>query len=191
VRNISRDPDGWVNVVDRENHRIQVFDGSGRYETQVNNLPRRCGIFMPYCSCPICYVGELGPATHTNRDYPNLGPRLSSGSGPGDRFASRNYGGGSEHQDRCLTPLRACLNAQCRGTRVRHADDAHSRALWCETVQNLGGLPSVGRGIRPGVAQGKLDDQGRDYLRALFSLQVLDGLDRHHGSDDATQAWCR
>jgi hypothetical protein len=34
-------------------------------------------MFMPYCSCPICYVGELGPATRTNRNYPNLGPRLS------------------------------------------------------------------------------------------------------------------
>src|SRR6185436_9853177 len=55
-------PDGWVYVADRENHRIQVFDGNGRYETQFNNLHRPCGMFMPYCSCPICYVGELGPA---------------------------------------------------------------------------------------------------------------------------------
>ena len=77
VHNISCDPDGWVYVADRENHRIQVFDGNGRYETQFNNLHRPCGIFMPYCSCPICYVGELGPATRTNRNYPNLGPRLS------------------------------------------------------------------------------------------------------------------
>ena len=77
VHNISCDPDGWVYVADRENHRIQVFDGNGRYETQFNNLHRPCGIFMPYCTCPICYVGELGPATRTNRNYPNLGPRLS------------------------------------------------------------------------------------------------------------------
>ena len=75
VHNISCDPDGWVYVADRENHRIQVFDGNGRYETQFNNLHRPCGIFMPYCTCPICYVGELGPATRTNRNYPNLGPR--------------------------------------------------------------------------------------------------------------------
>src|SRR6202049_1831514 len=77
VHNISCDPDGWVYVADRENHRIQVFDGNGRYETQFNNLHRPCGMFMPYCTCPICYVGELGPATRTNRHYPNLGPRLS------------------------------------------------------------------------------------------------------------------
>jgi hypothetical protein len=77
VHNISCDPDGWVYVADRENHRIQVFDDNGRYETQFNNLHRPCGMFMPYCSCPICYVGELGPATRTNRDYPNLGPRIS------------------------------------------------------------------------------------------------------------------
>ena len=70
VHNISCDPDGWVYVADRENHRIQVFDGNGRYETQFNNLHRPCGIFMPYCTCPICYVGELGPATRTNRNYP-------------------------------------------------------------------------------------------------------------------------
>jgi len=54
-----------------------VFDGNGKYETQYNNLHRPCGIFVPYCTCPICYVGELGPATRTNRNYPNLGPRLS------------------------------------------------------------------------------------------------------------------
>src|SRR6478736_6967432 len=77
VHNISCDPDGWVYVADRENHRIQVFDGNGRYEAQFNNLHRPCGIFMPYCTCPICYVGELGPATRTNRNYPNLGPRVS------------------------------------------------------------------------------------------------------------------
>ena len=30
--NIVCDEDGWVYVADRENHRIQVFDGSGRFE---------------------------------------------------------------------------------------------------------------------------------------------------------------
>ena len=75
--NIACDADGWVYVADRENHRIQVFDSDGRYETQWNTVHRPCGLFMPRCSCPLCYVGELGPALALTRDYPNLGPRLS------------------------------------------------------------------------------------------------------------------
>lgn len=77
VHNITCDPDGWVYVADRENHRVQVFDGKGRYETQWNNLHRPCALFMPYCSCPICYIGELGPSQAVNRNYPNIGPRIS------------------------------------------------------------------------------------------------------------------
>src|SRR2546430_3775097 len=32
--NIVSDSDGWVYVADRENHRVQIFDGNGRYETR-------------------------------------------------------------------------------------------------------------------------------------------------------------
>ena len=95
--NIHCDPDGYVYVADRENHRIQVFDGNGKYETQFNNLHRPCGMFMPYCSCPICYVGELGPATRTNRNYPNLGARLSIIDNKGNlltRIGGENVGTG-------------------------------------------------------------------------------------------------
>ena len=45
--NIACDADGWVYVADRENHRIQVFDGSGRFETQWHDLHRPSGMFMP------------------------------------------------------------------------------------------------------------------------------------------------
>ena len=60
AHNITCDADGWVYVADRENHRVQVFDGNGKYETQWNNLHRPCGLFMPPGKCPICYIGELG-----------------------------------------------------------------------------------------------------------------------------------
>src|SRR5438067_3822978 len=42
VHNIATDADGFVYVADRENHRVQVFNGEGRYETQWNNLHRPC-----------------------------------------------------------------------------------------------------------------------------------------------------
>lgn len=62
VHNIATDADGWVYVADRENHRVQVFNGEGRYETQWNNLHRPCAL----CCCggaksPTFVIGELGP----------------------------------------------------------------------------------------------------------------------------------
>ena len=77
VHNICCDADGWVYVADRENHRVQVFDGTGKFETQWQNLHRPCGLCMPYGHRPIFYVGEVGPAAAVSRDIPNLGPRVS------------------------------------------------------------------------------------------------------------------
>lgn len=88
VHNIATDPDGWVYVADRENHRVQVFDGEGRYETQWNNLHRPCAL----CCCggaknPTFVIGELGPGLAVNRKVPNLGPRLSIVNARGERIA--------------------------------------------------------------------------------------------------------
>ena len=74
---IACDADGWVYVADRENHRIQVFDGNGGFETQWHNLHRPSGMYMPPGRCPVCYVGEIGPYYGFNRGAPNLGPRLT------------------------------------------------------------------------------------------------------------------
>lgn len=75
--NICCDADGWIYVADRESHRIQVFDGDGRYETQWNNLHRPSGLYMRPGKCEICYVGENGPLLDVNRHWPNIGPRVS------------------------------------------------------------------------------------------------------------------
>ncbi len=77
VHNICCDEDGWVYVADRENHRVQVFEGAGNYEAQWNNLHRPCGLYMERGKRPLCYIGELGPGLAVNRDVPNLGPRIS------------------------------------------------------------------------------------------------------------------
>ena len=71
------DADGWLYVADRENHRIQIFDQEGRFETQINNLHRPGGLCLLGDRDPVCYVGELGPFYPFNRNAPNLGPRIS------------------------------------------------------------------------------------------------------------------
>jgi DNA-binding beta-propeller fold protein YncE len=77
AHNICCDADGWVYVADRENHRVQVFDGNGKFETQWNNLHRPSGLFMTGGQCPLCFIGEIGPHLPVNIDLPNIGPRLS------------------------------------------------------------------------------------------------------------------
>ena len=70
-------PKGEIYVADRENHRVQVFDGNGKYEAQWSNLHRPCGLYC--CRGPKLQfiIGELGPGMAVNRNHPNIGPRLS------------------------------------------------------------------------------------------------------------------
>lgn len=75
--NICCDADGWVYVADRENHRVQVFDGNGKYETQINNMHRPSGLAIMPGPCPHCIVGELAAYLPVNHATPNLGARVS------------------------------------------------------------------------------------------------------------------
>jgi DNA-binding beta-propeller fold protein YncE len=77
VHNICCDDAGLVYIADRENHRVQVFDGEGRFQAQWNNLHRPCGLYLHDRRNPVFFVGELGPFLDINRRYPNLGPRVS------------------------------------------------------------------------------------------------------------------
>jgi hypothetical protein len=87
VHNLVTDSEGWVYVADRENHRVQVFDGNGTYETQWNNLHRPCGLCRGSEADPLYYIGELGPMLDSNRRFPNLGPRLSIATSKGHMLA--------------------------------------------------------------------------------------------------------
>jgi DNA-binding beta-propeller fold protein YncE len=71
------DENDWIHVADRENHRVQVFDRNGRYETQWNNLHRPMAIATPRRGCPYCFIAEAGPELGVNLEYPNLGPRIT------------------------------------------------------------------------------------------------------------------
>ena len=90
--NICCDPEGWLYVADRENHRVQVFDGNGKWQTQWNYLHRPNGMCLARGrvsgqSGPLCYIGEGGPSGEINRDWPNIGPRVSIHTLKGERLA--------------------------------------------------------------------------------------------------------
>jgi hypothetical protein len=87
VHSVCTDKDGYVYVADRENHRVQIFDSNGKYMTQWNNLHRPCGLYIGGNGEQVCYVGELGPSLPINKDYPNLGPRISIYNLEGKRLA--------------------------------------------------------------------------------------------------------
>ena len=75
---IGVDRDGYLYVADRENHRIQVFDAKGRFETQWNNLFRPCGLFIDRRdpAGERVYIGELGPSLPVSDGVANLGARV-------------------------------------------------------------------------------------------------------------------
>ncbi len=77
VHNIVVDKDGWVYIADRENHRIQVFDPNGKYETQWVNLSRAACICFDMKDEPLIYVGEYFCGIGSNRIGTNLGPRVT------------------------------------------------------------------------------------------------------------------
>jgi DNA-binding beta-propeller fold protein YncE len=75
--NIATDAEGLVYVADRENHRVQIFDGRGQYLGQWNDLHRPCGLFAGRGIGGFFYVGELPSHLPVNKDVPNIGARVS------------------------------------------------------------------------------------------------------------------
>src|SRR5476651_2600677 len=115
VHNIVTDADGYVYVADRESHRVQVFDGNGKYETQWNNLHRPCAL----CRCggaksPNFIIGELGPGMPVNRKVPNLGPRLSIVDAQGKRITRLGGENGPGLETvKFLAPHGIALDSKC------------------------------------------------------------------------------
>jgi len=75
--NICCDAEGWVYVADRENHRIQVFDGNGKFEAEWHHVHRPCALCMQAGPEPLYYVGEAPPGVRASLRFPNLGARVT------------------------------------------------------------------------------------------------------------------
>ena len=71
--------EGFVYVADRENHRIQVFDGDGAVQAVWGRLHRPCGLAIAgEGTRRRIYVAELGPLFRNRVPFaPNLGARVT------------------------------------------------------------------------------------------------------------------
>lgn len=70
VHSVCTDSTGKVYIADRENHRVQIFDGEGNYLDQWSNLHRPCGLHIEK---DLVYVGQIPTHLAVNEAYPNLG----------------------------------------------------------------------------------------------------------------------
>ena len=110
VHNIATDRDGWVYVADRENHRIQIFDSNGKFETQWVNMHRPCAIYIS--KEQHVYVGELGFGMSVNQELPNIGPRISVYDTSGKRLARVGDMGMGTAPGQFIAPHGMCLDSR-------------------------------------------------------------------------------
>jgi DNA-binding beta-propeller fold protein YncE len=109
--NLVTDAEGLVYVADRENHRVQVFDGEGRYLAQLNNLHRPCGLHADRAGDGRLYVGELGTDLAVNAAVPNIGNRVSIISLKGDLLGRIGDRFGGEKPGQFVAPHGVALDS--------------------------------------------------------------------------------
>ena len=111
VHNIATDKDGYVYVCDRENHRIQVFNRNGDFETLWANVHRPCAIYIDHNE--LIYVAELGFGTLISKAVPNIGPRVTVLNNQGQvlqRIGDLGYG---LEPGQFIAPHGLCLDSNC------------------------------------------------------------------------------
>ena len=112
AHNIATDKDGWVYVADRENHRIQIFDSKGKFETQWTNMARPCGLYIDKSGDQRVYVGELGVCIGSNAKAVGLGPRIGIMDIKGNYLAKLGDVPESEAVGSFLAPHGVCIDSR-------------------------------------------------------------------------------
>jgi DNA-binding beta-propeller fold protein YncE len=111
AHNIATDKEGWVYVADRENHRVQVFDANGKFETQWVNMARPCGLYIDQ-EASITYIGELGTAIGANEAALSLGPRISIYDTQGNLLARLGDKPAGEATGQFIAPHGICIDSR-------------------------------------------------------------------------------
>ena len=112
AHNVCTDKDGWVYVADRENHRIQVFDKNGKFETQWINMARPCGLYIDKSGDQRVYVGELGVAIGSNDQAYGLGPRITIMDIQGNEIVRLGDGPEGEAPGQFIAPHGVCIDSR-------------------------------------------------------------------------------
>ena len=111
AHNVCTDREGWVYVADRENHRVQIFDSNGKFETQWINMARPCGLYINQ-ETGLVYVGELGAAIGANLAATGLGPRISIYDISGNVIARLGNQGEGFETGKFVAPHGVCIDSR-------------------------------------------------------------------------------
>ena len=125
AHNVCTDKDGWVYVADRENHRVQVFDKNGKFETQWTNMARPCGLYIDKSGDQRVYVGELGVAIGPNSQAYGLGPRITIMDIQGNELMRLGDGPEGEAPGQFIAPHGVCIDS--------HGDIYVGEVSWTHT----------------------------------------------------------
>ena len=106
VHDIIIDNEGWVYIADRENHRIQVFDKYGNFQTQWGNFSRTATICLDSRrqNRDLIYIGEYFCGLGTNDTGTDLGPRVSIVDTNGKLVARLGHESFGEETGRFFSP---------------------------------------------------------------------------------------
>ncbi len=108
--NIVTSKDGHVYVADRENHRVQVFDSKGKFESQWNNLHRPCALGIT--PDQQVFIGELGFGMEVDRFNPGIGPRITVMDTQGRRLARVGHLGWGLEPGKFIAPHGISFDSQ-------------------------------------------------------------------------------
>ena len=111
AHNVGTDREGWVYVADRENHRVQIFDSNGKFETQWINMARPCGLYIDQAA-GLVYIGELGAAIGANLAATGLGPRVSIYDTSGNVIARLGNQGEGFETGKFVAPHGVCIDSR-------------------------------------------------------------------------------
>ena len=113
VHDVVVDDEGWVYIADRENHRIQVFDSNGKFETQWNNMSRAASLTLSATTGEqLMFVGEYFCGIGSNDTGTDLGPRVSVLNLKGEVLARVGRDSYGEQKGRFFSPHGIAVDSQ-------------------------------------------------------------------------------